>query len=264
MHLFYNNVRYDVDQGTVSLLMLEADWKALHEETVLILISSSVNCTSQAVKLKPETRSSTKTSCCFRNETVMMTSKTDHEMVELSQAKRRMRKSRRSKKNLSCVRISCVSGHVGNGLQKYDSCYRLEILSSQDIIIQNPDHVHKSTDYLVAEERQKKAPSSLVPSGIDSPFDQLEDEVSPETKNSDVVIIHNDGHATEDDSENELLSTTVERVDDITQFGPGLPDVTLVSREVLKTDQLEVGRSTFYLFLLLIYLLCFQRANFMT
>ena len=116
----------------------------------------------------------------------------------------------------------------------------------------------------MAEERQKKAPSSLVPSGIDSPFDQLEDEVSPETKNSDVVIIHNDGHATEDDSENELLSTTVERVDDITQFGLGLPDVTLGSREVLKTDQLEVGRSTFYLFLLLIYLLCFQRANFMT
>ena len=236
VHLFYNNVRYDPDQGTVSLLMLETDWDALHDETALILISSSVNCTSHAVKLKPDSKTSTNNSCCFTNETVDITSKNDHQVEEFNRAKRR--KSRLSK-NLSCVRISCVSGHLSSGLQKYDSCYRLEILSSQDIVIHNSGHVHRSTDCLVTEERQTKAPVRLFPSGIDSRY-QLKDDVSLEKKKLDDVIIHNDGHATEDVGDNSRMTTTVERLDGVTQFGFGLRDVTLVSRQSPKTDHLEV------------------------
>lgn len=59
-------------------------------------------------------------------------------------------------------------------------------------------------------------------------------------KKSVDVIIHNDGHTTEDDGDSNLLSTTVERVDGVTQFGMGLLDVTLVTREISKTDHLEL------------------------
>ncbi|KAL9951474.1 hypothetical protein ACROYT_G044139 [Oculina patagonica] len=228
VHLFYNNVRYDPDQGTVSLLLLETDWQALHDETVLILISSSANYTSNAVKLKTGCKTST------NNETVKMASKNDREMVEQLRSKRR--KSRLSK-NLSCVRMSCVSNHTSSGLQKYDSCYRLEILSSRDIIMQNSGHVHRSTDCLVMEERHTIAPMRLFPSGIDAP--SYQDDVVQGKKIADDVIIHNGSHAIEDDGDSKDATTTVEKGDDVTQLF-GLRDVTVVTRHNAKTNHLEL------------------------
>lgn len=238
VHLFYNNVRYDPDQGTVSLLVLEADWQALHVETVLILISSSANCTSNAVKLKTGCKTSTNNSCCFANEAVEKISKNNREMVEIFRSKRR---KPRLAKNLSCVNMSCVSDHRRSGLQKYDSCYRLEILPSQDIIIHNSGHVHRSTDCLVMEERHSKAPVRLFPSGIDSPSYQLKDDVLLEKKIAgDVITLGGGSHLIEDDSDSKHVTTTKERIDDVTQLF-GLREVTFVTRQSAKTDHLEVA-----------------------
>lgn len=252
VHLFYNNVRYDPDQGTVSLLMLETDWQALHAETVLILISSSVNYTSNAVKLKTDLKPSANNYCCYANETVDVTSKNDREMVQRKGSKRR--KSRLSK-NLSCVRMSCVSDHTSSGLQKYDSCYRLEILSSQDIIIRNSGHVHRSTDCLVMEERHTIAPVRLFPSGIDAPSFQLNDDVTLGKRMADDVIIRNSGHAAdnvinhngshtkEDDDDSKHVTTSGEQLDDAMGLF-GLRDVTMVTCKNTKTDHLEVTLAT--------------------
>ena len=236
VHLFYNNVRYDPDQGTVSLLILETDWQALHVETVLILISSSANYTSNAVKLKTGYKKSTDNSFSLTNKTVNLADKNDREMVERLRSKRR--KSRLSK-NLSCVRMSCVSDHTSSGLQKYDSCYRLEILSSQDIVIHSSGHVHRSTDCLVTEERQTIAPVKLFPSGIDAPSFQVKDDVTLENKIGDDVIIQNGGHSIEDNGDSKLVTTTMEQVDDVTKLF-GLRDVTMVTLQNAKTDHLEV------------------------
>jgi len=237
VHLFYNNVRYDSDQGIVTLLVLEADWQVLHVETVLILISSSGNCASNAVKVKNDCKTTKNNLCCFANETVEKQSRNDREMVEIRRSKRR---KPRLAKNLSCVNMSCVSDHRDSGLQKYDSCYRLEIMSSQDVIIRNAGHVHKSTDCLVMEERHSKAPVRLFPSGIDSPSYQLKDDISREKMIAGDVITRNGGHAIEGDSDGKLVTTTRERMDDVTQLF-GLCDLTFVTRQKAKTDHLEVA-----------------------
>jgi len=236
VHLFYNNVRYDSDQGIVTLLVLEADWQVLHVETVLILISSSGNCASNAVKVKNDCKTTKNNLCCFANETVEKQSRNDREMVEIRRSKRR---KPRLAKNLSCVNMSCVSDHRDSGLQKYDSCYRLEIMSSQDVIIRNTGHVHKSTDCLVTEERHSKAPVRLFPSGIDSPSYQLKDDISLEKMIAGDVITRNGGHAIEGDSDGKLVTTTRERMDDVTQLF-GLCDMTFVTRQKAKTDHLEL------------------------
>ena len=229
-------MRYDPDQGIVTLLVLEADWQALHVDTVLILISSSANCTSNAVRLKTGCKTMTNNSCCFANEAVEKIGKKDHEMGEIRRSKRR---KPRLAKNLSCVNMSCVSDHRSSGLQKYDSCYRLEILSSQDIIIHNSGHMHRSTDCLVMEERQSKAPVRLFPSGIDSTFYQLKNDISQEKKMGGDVISRNGGHAIEEESDDKLVTTTRERMDDVTQLFE-LRNVTFVTRQKTKTDHLEV------------------------
>ena len=230
-------MRYDSDQGTVTLLMLEADWQALHVDTVLILISSSANCTSNAVKLKTSSKTPTNNSCCFATETVEKINKNDREMVEILRSKRR---KPRLAKNLSCVNMSCVSDRKSDGLQKYDRCYRLEILSSQDIIFHNSGHMHRSTDCLVMEERRSKAPVRLFPSGIDSPCYQLNDDISLEKKIAGDVITRSGGQVIEDDSDGKLVTTTKERIDDVSEFS-GLRDVTIVTRQKAKTDHLEVA-----------------------
>ena len=237
VHLFYNNVRYDPDQEIVTLLVLEADWHALHVDTVLILVSSSASCTSNAVKLKTACKILTNNSCCFANEAVEKIGKNDHEMVEIRRSKRR---KPRLAKNLSCVNMSCVSDHRNSGLQKYDSCYHLEILSRQDIIIHNSGHVHRSTDCLVMEEKRSKTPVRLFPSGIDSPFYQLKNDISQEKKIGSDVVTHNGGHIIEDDSDDKLVTTTREQMDDVTQLF-GLRNVTFVMRQKAKTDHLEVA-----------------------
>ena len=228
-------MRYDPDQGTVTLLVLEADWQALHVDTVLILISSSANCTSNAVKLKTGYKTSTDNSCCFVNETGRKISKNDREKETLRSKRRKPRLA----KNLSCVNMSCVSDHRNGGLQKYDSCYRLEIMSSRDVIIHNAGHMHKSTDCLVMEESHSKAPVRLFPSGIDSPSYQLKDDISLEKEIAGDVITRKGGHAIEDDSDSKLVTTTRERMDDVTRLF-GLRDVTFVTRQKSKTDHLEV------------------------
>lgn len=237
VHLFYNNVRYDPDQEIVTLLVPEADWQALHVDTVLILISSSANCTSNAVKLKTGCKTLTNNSCYVTNETVEKIGKNDNEMGEIRRSKRL---KPRLARNLSCVNMSCVSDHRSRGLQKYDSCYRLEILSSQDITIHNSGHVHRSTDCLVMEEKQSKVPVRLFPSGIDSPFYQLKSDISQEKKIGGDVITRNGGHTIEDDSDDKLVTTTRERMDDVTQLF-GLRNVTFVTRQKAKTEHLEVG-----------------------
>ena len=230
-------MRYDPDQGIVTLLVLESDWQGLHLDTVLILISSSVNCISNTVKLKTGCKTLTNNSCCFPNEIIEKISKNDHEMGEIRRSKRR---KPRLAKNLSCVNMSCVSDHRSSGLQKYDSCYRLEILSSQDIPIHNTGHVHRSTDCLVMEERQSKAPVRLFPSGIDSPFYQLKNDTSQEKKIGGDVITRNGCHTIEEDSDDKLVRNTRERMDDVTQLF-GLRDMTFVARQQAKTDHLEVA-----------------------
>lgn len=230
-------MRYDPDQGIVTLLVLEADWQALHVDTVLLLISSSANCTSNAVKLKTGCKTSTNNPCCFANETVEKISKNDREMVEILRSKKR---KPRLGRNFSCVNISCVSDRRSSGLQKYDSCYRLEILSSHDVIIPNTGHVHRSTDCLVMEERHSKVPERLFPTGIDSPFYQLKDDISLEKMIPGDVVTRNGGHAIEDDSDSKLVTTTKERMHYVSQLF-GLRDVTFVTRKKAKTEHLEVS-----------------------
>ena len=228
-------MRYDPDQGTVTLLVLEVDWQALHVDTVLILLSSSANCTSNAVKLKTGCKTTTDNPCCFVNETGRKISK-NHREMEILRSKRR---KPRLAKNLSCVSMSCVSDHRNSGLQKYDSCYRLEIMSSRDVIIQNAGHMHRSTDCLVMEERHSRAPARLFPSGIDSPCYQLKDDISLDKEIAGVVITRKGGHAIEDDSDSKLVTTTRERMDDVIRLFR-LRDVTFVTRQKSKTDHLEV------------------------
>ena len=222
------------------MLVLEEDWQALHVDTVLILISSSANCTSKAVKLKAGCKILTNNSCCFASETVEKISKNDNEMGEVRRSKRR---KPRLAKNLSCVNMSCVSDHRSGGLQKYDSCYQLEILSNQDIIIHSSGHVHRSTDCLVMEERHSKTPVRFFPSGIDSPFYKLKNDISQEKKIGGDVITLNGGHTIEEESNDKLVTTTRERKDDVTQLF-GLRDVTFVTRQNAKTDHLEVAYET--------------------
>ena len=255
VHLFSNNVRYDPDQGIVTLLVLEADWQALHVDTVLLLISSSANCTSNAVKLKTVCKTSTNNPCCFGNETVEKISKNDREMVEILRTKKR---KPRLGQNLSCVNISCVSDRRSSGLQKYDSCYRLEILSSHDVIIHNTGHMHRSTDCLVMEERHSKVPERLFPTGIDSPFYQLKDDISLEKMIAGDVVTRNGGHAIENDSDGKLVTTTKERMDDVSQLF-GLRDATFVTRKKAKTEHLEVSYEPTVILLLVSLLIMLER-----
>ena len=220
VHLFYNNVRYDPDKETASFLVLEQDWKALHSDTVLILISSSVSCTSHSVELKSSCKA-TKTDnvCCFTNEDDMKGRNTREKGNMARPSKRR--KSRLAR-NISCVSVSCISDVSGRGLQKYDSCYRLDVLTSQDLVIHNSGHAHSSTDCLVSAGKNT---THLFQKGIDSPSFQLDDEVTSDTK----VAVEQDGNVT----------VSTEQVDNVVQSF-GLLDVMLVIPQSLKSDHLEV------------------------
>jgi len=117
-----------------------------------------------------------------------------------------------------------MSDASGRGLQKYDSCYRLEIITSQDLVIHNAGHVHSSRDCLISTEMNTVR---FFQSGIDAPpFEQKGD-----------VIVHENGHAMNDEDNN--VTTTKERVDDLVQ-SYGLLEVTLVKPQTSKTDQLEL------------------------
>lgn len=219
VHLFYNNVRYDPDKETANFLVLEQDWKALHSDTVLILISSSVSCTSHSVELKSSCKATKNNVCCFTNE--------DDTKSRNTRAKGKMsRPSKRRKsrvaRNISCVSVSCISDVSGRGLQKYDSCYRLDVLTSQDLVIHNSGHAHSSTDCLVSAGRNT---SRLFQKGIDSPSFQLEDELTSDIK----VAVEQDGNVT----------VSTEQVDNVVQSF-GFLDVTLVKPQILKSDHLEV------------------------
>lgn len=93
------------------------------------------------------------------------------------------------------------------------------------------------------EERHSKAPVRLFPSGIDSTSYQLNDDVLLEKKIASDVIIGNGDHSIEDDSDSKHVTTTKERMDDVTKLF-GLRDVTFVTRQKPKTDHLEVAYET--------------------
>ena len=214
-------MRYDPDKETASFLVLEEDWKALHSDTVFILISSSVSCTSNAVKLKRSCKTLKNNACCFANEDIDINGRNSRTKETFRPKRRKSRLTR----NLSCVSVSCMSDASGRGLQKYDSCYRLEIITSQDLVIHNAGHVHSSRDCLISTEMNTVR---FFQSGIDAPpFEQKGD-----------VTVHENGHAMNDEDNN--VTTTKERVDDLVQ-SYGLLEVTLVKPQTSKTDQLEVG-----------------------
>lgn len=227
-------MRYDPKRETASFLVLETDWEALHEDTVLILTSSSVSCTSNAVKLKRSCKATTNNARCFADEAIDMKGRNTRAREETMLRSKR-RKSRLAR-NLSCVSVSCMSDTKGRGLQKYDSCYRLEILTSQDITIHNSGHINSSRDCLVSTETNTVR---FFQSGIDSPSFQLKDDVTLGRKLADDVIVQNSSHAIDDEVSN--VAARTERVDDIEQFF-GFLDVTLVKAQTSKTDHLEVGR----------------------
>lgn len=227
VHLFYNNVRYDPDKETASLLVFETDWEALDHESVLILISSTVSCISNAVKLKHSCKAMENNVCCFTNKGLNADSgKRDVKETILPQK----RKSRLAR-NISCVSVSCMSDTSRRGLQNYDSCYRLDILSSQDLVIHNSGHMHSSEDCLVSLD---KKPVHLFKSGVDSSSFQLNDDVVLENKLVNDVSLHNRGYANDEKQRREKAKT--ERMDDI-----GLSDVlSVVMSQATKTDHLQV------------------------
>ena len=100
--------------------------------------------------------------------------------------------------------------------------------------------MHRSTDCLVMEERRSKAPVRLFSSGIDSPCYQLKDDISLEKKIAGDVITRSGGQVIEDDSDGKLVTTTKERIDNVSQLF-GLRDVTIVTRQKAKTNHLEVA-----------------------
>jgi len=89
------------------------------------------------------------------------------------------------------------------------------------------------------EERHSKVPERLFATGIDSPFYQLKDDISLEKMIAGDVVTRNGGHAIEDDSYSKLVTTTKERMDDVSQLF-GLRDVTFVTRTKAKTEHLEL------------------------
>ena len=227
VHLFYNNVRYDPDKETVCFLVLEQDWKALHSDTVLILISSSVSCTSNSVELKRSCEATKHDLCCVTNEDGMKDGNTPAKGNMPPRPSKRYKS--RLAKNLSCVSVSCMSDASGRGLQKYDSCYRLEVLSSQDLVIYNSSHAHFSTDCLVSAGRNT---TRFFQSGIDSPSFQLED-----VKEAGDSAVEKSCHAVK---QNGNVTVSTERVDNAVQFF-GLLDVRMpVTPQILKSDHLEV------------------------
>jgi len=90
------------------------------------------------------------------------------------------------------------------------------------------------------EGMHSKVPERLFPTGIDSPFYQLKDDISLEKMIAGDVVTRNGGHAIEDDSYSKLVTTTKERMDDVSQLF-GLRDVTFVTRTKAKTEHLEVS-----------------------
>ena len=176
VHLLYNNVRYDPDNDTASFLILESDWEALHADTVLVLVSSSISYTSQPEELKPSNKGTKENACYLTNE--------DNETKGRSAlAKDTYLRSKRLKsrlpRNFPCVNASCMSGVNRKSLQKYDSCYQLDVLTSQDSVIHNLAHVHSSTDCLFSTEKNTEG---FFQKGIDSPCFQVKGGTTPGKK----------------------------------------------------------------------------------
>lgn len=227
VHLFYNNVRYDPDKETASLLVFETDWETLDPESVLILISSTISCISNAVKLKHSCKAMENNVCCFTNKGL----NTDSGKRDVKETILPQKRKSRLARNISCVSVSCMSDTSRRGLQNYDSCYRLDILCSQDLVIHNSGHMHSSEDCLVSLD---KKPVHLFKSGVDSSSFQLNDDFVLENKLVNDVSLHNRGYANDEGQRREKAKT--ERMDDI-----GLSDVlSVVMSQATKTDHLQV------------------------
>lgn len=231
VHLLYNNVRYDPDNDTASFLILESDWEVLHADTVLVLISSSMSYTSQPVELKRSHKGTRENACYLMNED----NETKGRSVLAKDTYLRSKRLRsRLARNFPCVNASCMSGVNRKSLQKYDSCYQLDVLTSQDLVIHNSAHVHSSTESLFSTEKNT---GRFFQKGIDSPCFQVKGDTTPGKKVSGDVIVHSGGQAINHEGCN--ITVTTEQVDGITQSF-GLLNVTWVMAERSNSDDLEV------------------------
>ena len=210
--------------------MLESDWEGLHPDTILLLISSSVNCTSGAVHLKRH--------CHFReprgNLGVAFAKNGDDIEVRDTLARKSILRSKRRKsndlaRNLSCVRsVSCsVFNQNSKGLQAFDSSYRLDNLPMQDLNTGNSSNVHSSTDCLLSTEN---IVTHFYKTGISSPCFQLRGGAPLGIDASDENL--------EPESDCEAVTSAEPLDDNIQSFGS--LDVTPMTLQPVKADHLEV------------------------
>jgi len=230
VHLFYNNILYDPAKGIATLFMLESDWEGLHPDTILLLISSSVSCTSGAVHLKRH--------CHFRepsgNLRVDWAKNGDdielrHTLARKSILRSKRRKSNDLARNLSCVRsVSCIVFNQKNkGLQKFDSSYRLDNLPMQDRNTGNSSNVHSSTDCLLSTEN---IVTHFYKTGISSPCFQLKAGAPLGRDVSDENL--------EPESDCEAVISAEPLNDNIQSFGSF--DLTPMTLQPVKADHFEV------------------------
>lgn len=210
--------------------MLESDWEGLHMDTILLLISSSVSCTSGAVHLKRH--------CHFKeargNIHVAFAKNGDDIEVRDTLARKSILRSKRRKsrdlaRNLSCVRsVSCiVFNQKRKGLQKFASSYGLDNLPMQDLNTGNSSNVHSSTDCLLSSEN---IVTHFYQTGISSPCFQLRAGAPVGTDVTDETL--------ELQSDCEAV-TSAEPVDDNIQSFGSL-DVPFMTLQPVKADHLEV------------------------
>ena len=210
--------------------MLESDWEGLHPDTILLLISSSVSCTSGAVHLKSH--------CHFRepsgNLRVDWAKKGDdievrHTLARKSILRSKRRKSNDLARNLSCVRsVSCIVFNQKNkGLQKFDSSYRLDNLPMEDLNTGNSSNVHTSTDCLLSTEN---IVTHFYKTGISSPCFQLKAGAPLGRDVSDENL--------EPESDCEAVISAEPLDDNIQSFGSF--DVTPMTLQPVKADHFEV------------------------
>ncbi|XP_068726711.1 uncharacterized protein [Montipora capricornis] len=228
VHLFYNNIQYDPVKEIVSFLILESDWEALHLDTSLLLISSSVNCTSTAVQLKSGRSKNTR---CAKNGEAM---ERENTLANLSIPRSKRRKSSGLGRNISCISsLSCMSNLRSRGLQKYESCYQLDILPTQVLNTFGSGNEHSSTDCLLSTDNNVER---FFQTGIDSPCFQLDADLS--LGRADAAGVRKDNTTIKHEGDAETAVIT-EKVDDIMQSF-GLLDMTLVTLRSSKTDHLEL------------------------
>ena len=158
-------------------------------------------------------------------------------LANLSIPRSKRRKSSGLGRNISCISsLSCMSSLRSRRLQKYESCYQLDILTTQDLNTFGSGNEHSSTDYLLSTDNNVER---FFQTGIDSPSFQLDADLSlGRADAAGEVLVHKDNTTIKHEGDAETAVIT-EKVDDIMQSF-GLLDMTLVTLRSSKTDHLEV------------------------